>query len=59
MAFQDADAQPIPGIPDKALDGAGTIDLSGLNLSTALGLPQFVINLNGLTGHTGRRWWSG
>ncbi len=29
VAFQDADAQPIPGIADKALDGAGKVDLSG------------------------------
>ena len=63
VAFQDADAQPIPGIADKALDGAGKVDLSGLNLSTALGLPQFVINLNGLQGTPGevvvRLTWTG
>ena len=28
VAFQDADAQPIPGIPDKPLDAHGKIDLS-------------------------------
>jgi Ca2+-binding RTX toxin-like protein len=63
VAFQDADAQPIPGIPDKALDGTGKVDLSGLNLSTALGLPQFVVNLNGLQGTPGevvvRLTWTG
>jgi hypothetical protein len=63
VAFQDADAQPIPGITDKTLDGAGKVDLSGLNLSTALGLPQFVINLNGLQGTPGqvvvRLTWTG
>ncbi len=63
IAFQDADAQPIPGIPDKPLDGNGKVDLSGLNLSTALGLPQFVINLNGLQGTPGevvvRLTWTG
>jgi hypothetical protein len=63
VAFQDADAQPIAGIADKALDGAGKVDLSGLNLSTALGLPQFVINLNGLQGTPGevvvRLTWTG
>ncbi len=63
VAFQDADAQQIPGIPDKALDGTGKVDLSGLNLSTALGLPQFVVNLNGLQGTPGevvvRLTWTG
>ncbi len=63
VAFQDADAQPISGIPDKTLDGAGKVDLAGLNLSTALGLPQFVINLNGLQGTPGqvvvRLTWTG
>ena len=63
VAFQDADAQPIPGIPDKDLDGNGKVDLSGLNLSTALGLPQFVVNLAGLAGNPGevvvRLTWTG
>lgn len=63
IAFQDNDAQPIPGIPDKSLDDSGSVDLSGLNLSTALGLPQFVITLNGGSGTpsavTVRVTWTG
>lgn len=47
VSFQDNDANPIPGIPDATVDNTGSVDLTGLNLSTNLGLPQFVITLTG------------
>jgi hypothetical protein len=47
VAFQDGDANPIPGIPNQALDGTGSTSLTGLHLNTANGLPQFLITLNG------------
>lgn len=47
IAFQDNDATQIPGIPDQNIDGTGLVDLAGLDLSTSLGLPQFVITLTG------------
>ncbi len=52
IAFQDLNANPIPGIPDKPIDATGKVDLQGLNLTTALGLPQFLITLDG-AGATG------
>lgn len=50
VAFQDNNATPIVGAADRPLDGSGTADLSGLNLSTSLGLPQFLITLVGAGG---------
>jgi hypothetical protein len=53
VQFQDGDATPIPGLSDGTLDGTGTVSLTGLNLSTATGLPQFLITLTGATGTPG------
>lgn len=53
VAFQDSDANPIPGTPTRALDGTGTAGLAGLNLQTPSGLPQFLITLHGATGNPG------
>ena len=50
VAFEDGDGNPIPGVPAKPLDATGAVDLTGLNLSTANGLPQFLITLVGQTG---------
>jgi hypothetical protein len=45
--FEDADANQIPGLPTVSLDSTGTASLSGLNLTTAYSLPQFLITLTG------------
>lgn len=50
VSFEDADANPLPGLPTIPLDANGTANLSGLNLTTAYGLPQFLITLNGVSG---------
>ena len=47
VRFADGDGNTIPGIGERAIDGSGTVDLSGLQLNTATGLPQFLITLNG------------
>ena len=47
VVFEDADANPIAGVPTEPLDATGTVDLAGLDLSTAFGLPQFLITLLG------------
>lgn len=47
VAFEDNDGNPIPGTSTEPLDATGTADLTGFNLNTALGLPQFLITLNG------------
>ena len=52
VAFEDADGNTIPGATDRPLDATGTVDLTGLSLNSALGLPQFLITLNGATGPT-------
>jgi hypothetical protein len=63
VAFQDGNASPIPGIADRAIDASGGVSLSGLSLNTALGLPQFLITLNGVSGTPGsvtvRLTWTG
>jgi uncharacterized repeat protein (TIGR01451 family) len=53
VAFQDADGNPIPGVPEAQIDNTGTVSLSGLALSNSLGLPQFLITLNGEQGTPG------
>jgi hypothetical protein len=45
--FEDADANQIPGLPTVSLDSTGSASLSGLNLTTAYSLPQFLITLTG------------
>ncbi len=52
VAFDDADGNPISGAPTQNLDATGTVSLTGLNLNTNLGLPQFIITLNGGQGAT-------
>lgn len=47
------DANLLSGVPDKTLDATGTADLSSLNLSTSIGLPEFLITLNGAQGSPG------
>jgi hypothetical protein len=47
VQFADGDGNAIPGAADRPLDGTGTVDLSGLSLNTATGLPQFLIDLSG------------
>lgn len=42
------------GIPDQAIDAQGGIDLTGLDLDSPTGLPQFLINLVGSTGPVGQ-----
>ena len=53
VSFQDPDGNPITGAADKALDSTGTVSLTGLNLNTNLGLPQFLITLKGVQGTPG------
>lgn len=48
VAFLDGDANPLP-IPDRSVDGTGTVSLAGLNLNSASGLPQFLVSLNGIS----------
>ena len=45
ITFEDADGNPIAGVPTQYLDSTGTVSLVGLNLSGPLGLPQFLISL--------------
>jgi hypothetical protein len=52
VSFQDGDANPLL-VPDQTLDATGTAELSGLNLSTNVGLPQFLITLTGAQGTPG------
>lgn len=53
VAFEDGDANPIPGLSDANLDNSGTVSLTGLNFSTAFGLPQFLVTLVGEQGTVG------
>ena len=46
VEFEDADGNPLPGVPTTALSSTGFIDLSHFDLSTRSGLPQFVLTLN-------------
>ena len=45
IQFEDADGNPIAGVPLQYLDSTGTVNLKGLSLNGPLGLPQFVIDL--------------
>ncbi len=49
VAFEDGDGNPLPQ-SDLTLDNTGSISLVGLNLSTNIGLPEFLITLNGAQG---------
>ena len=60
VRFLDGDANQLP-IPDKALDGNGAVDLTGLSLNSASGPPQFLVTLNGTqpSSVTLRMTWKG
>jgi hypothetical protein len=60
VRFLDGDANQLP-IADRALDATGTVDLTGLNLNSAAGLPQFLVSLNGIqpSSVTLRLTWQG
>ena len=60
VKFLDGDANQLP-IADKAVDGTGTVDLTGLSLNTAAGLPQFLVSLAGIqpSSVTLRLTWKG
>jgi hypothetical protein len=45
--FADGDGNPLPGVAQQTLDNTGTANLTGLNLNNKIGLPQFLITLNG------------
>ena len=47
VTIEDADGNPLPGLSNLALDANGSLDLSGDNLSSPSGLPQFLITLSG------------
>jgi hypothetical protein len=50
VSFLDGDGSPIPGAADEPLDGTGTVALTGLDLNTPTGLPEFLITLVGASG---------
>ena len=52
ITFEDADGNPISGVPTLPLDATGTASLTGLGLNTSGGLPQFLITLNDVSGPT-------
>jgi hypothetical protein len=54
IQFADGDGNPIPGVGPRPIDNTGTVDLTGLNLNSPTGLPQFLITLNGETGTPGQ-----
>ena len=60
IKFLDGDANQLP-IADRAVDGTGTVDLTGLNLNSSAGLPQFLISLTGIqpSSVTLRLTWQG
>jgi GDSL-like Lipase/Acylhydrolase family len=47
VTFEDPDGNQIAGTPVETLDSSGTVNLTGLNLNTAQGLPEFLITLTG------------
>lgn len=53
VQFLDGDATPLPGVSNRSLDNTGTADLTGLNLNSPTGLPQFLITLNGIGSNPG------
>ena len=53
VQFLDGDAKPLPGASNRSLDLTGTADLTGLNLNSPTGLPQFLITLNGIGANPG------
>lgn len=63
VAFANGDGELIPGMPEIALDETGSASLSGLDLNTTTGLPQFLFALKEPTGPVGsvkvRLTWEG
>lgn len=53
VQFEDPDGNPIPGTSTTPLDGTGAVNLAGMSLNTAIGLPEFLITLNGASGAPG------
>ena len=53
VAFDSGDGTAIPGLEEKTLDETGTVSLSGLELNTPTGLPEFLLTFNGVTGKVG------
>jgi MYXO-CTERM domain-containing protein len=53
VEFDNGAGNPL-GIPNKTLDSTGTVDLTGLSLNTATGLPQFLITLAGASASLGQ-----
>jgi hypothetical protein len=47
VQFLDGDGNPIPGLSTEPFDSNGRVDLTGLDLNTSSGLPQFEITFNG------------
>lgn len=47
VQFADGGGNPLAGIGSVSLDANGVADLRSLDLSTAAGLPQYLITLNG------------
>jgi hypothetical protein len=47
IGFLDGDGEPIAGVADRSIDASGLVSMTGLDLSTATGLPQFLITLEG------------
>jgi hypothetical protein len=50
VSFADGAGNPIAGLSNMSLDNAGAADLTGLDLNTTSGLPQFIIALTGAGG---------
>ena len=61
VTFVDAAGNPIAGAAGRPIGADGTVDLTGLSLNTAAGLPQFLINLPGQSASsvTVRLTWTG
>ncbi len=53
VEFRDGNGNPISGVGPQPIDGTGSVDLTGLNLDAAAGLPQFLITLNNPTSPVG------
>jgi hypothetical protein len=54
VEFADGAGNPITTIPSRNLDASGAVDLTGLDLNTAAGLPQFIITLDGAPADVGQ-----
>jgi hypothetical protein len=53
VAFDDGDGNAIAGLEERQLDGTGSASLTGLELNTPTGLPQFLFTLEGGSGPVG------